>query len=164
VITYDEHGGFYDHVPPPTAPDDHAAEGLDQLGFRVPTLVVGPYVKRAHVSSVVRDHTSALKHLENVFGLEPLTARSSAAADLSELIDDARLAAGDAAAPIALPAVDLAGWQIDEACSTTTFKQAHHILESADAHPEWVARWDRRRQVRELARTINARARAASRR
>ena len=45
IITYDEHGGFFDHVPPPTAPDDHASEGFDQLGFRVPSVVIGPWVK-----------------------------------------------------------------------------------------------------------------------
>ncbi|NJK32221.1 MAG: alkaline phosphatase family protein, partial [Deltaproteobacteria bacterium] len=46
VITYDEHGGFYDHVPPPTTPD---AEGPDyeQQGFRVPALVIGPHVRKA---------------------------------------------------------------------------------------------------------------------
>ncbi len=51
VVTYDEHGGFFDHVAPPKATDERAAEGFDQLGFRVPTLVVGPYVKPGHVSS-----------------------------------------------------------------------------------------------------------------
>jgi len=163
VITYDEHGGFFDHVPPPTAADDRAAEGFDQLGFRVPTLAIGPYVKRSHVSSVVRDHTSALKHLETTFGLAPLTARSSAAADLSELIDTERLAAGDAADPIALPAVDVAEWQIDESCTGTALK-THHVLEVADAHPERVARWDRRSQTPQIARMINARARRAARR
>jgi phospholipase C len=94
VVTYDEHGGFFDHVPPPKAADDRAAEGFDQLGFRVPALLAGPYVKKGHVSSAVYDHASVLKHIETMFGLEPLTARDAAANDLSDAIDQARLAAG----------------------------------------------------------------------
>ena len=74
-LTYDENGGFFDHVAPPTAADDLAAQGFDQLGFRVPTVVMGPYVKQG-VSSVVYDHTSVLRHIENMFGLdEPDRAR-----------------------------------------------------------------------------------------
>jgi phospholipase C len=154
VITYDEHGGFFDHVSPPTVTDDRAAEGFDQLGFRVPTLVVGPYVKKGHVSSVVRDHTSALKHLEGMFGLEPLTTRTSAAEDLSELIDAEALAAGDAREPIELPSLDLDAWMTElPACGGAgSGREAphHDILEQSDAHPEWTARWDRRDQAHTL--------------
>ena len=49
------------------------------------------------------DHTSALKHLENTFGLDPLSARISAANDLSDCIDMERLAAGDWAEPVQMP-------------------------------------------------------------
>ena len=80
----DGHGGFFDHVSPPTVVDDRAAEGFDQLGFRVPTLVVAPYVKAGHVSSVVRDHTSALRHLQLLHGLGDMGMRTAAANDLSE--------------------------------------------------------------------------------
>lgn len=120
VVTYDEHGGFYDHVAPPNLPadaDDTAARfPLDedgqmtagpneftQLGFRVPAMVIGPYVKQGYVSSVQYDHTSALKQLQNAFDLEPLTARMAAANDLSDCIDMERLAAGDWAEPVKLP-------------------------------------------------------------
>jgi phospholipase C len=62
VITYDEHGGFYDHVPPPPAEDDDPAQfGL--YGVRVPAIVVSPWVGRASVSSTVFDHTSIIKTL-----------------------------------------------------------------------------------------------------
>src|SRR5690606_25750559 len=50
LVYYDEHGGFYDHVPPPTVPDDRAADGFDRLGFRVPALVVSPWAQRGAVS------------------------------------------------------------------------------------------------------------------
>ena len=92
VITYDEHGGFFDHVPPPTGPD--VRPEFQQRGFRVPTMVIGPYVKQNYVSSVEYDHTSALKHLQTAFGLEPLNERMNAANDLTDCIDMERLAAG----------------------------------------------------------------------
>jgi phospholipase C len=160
VVTYDEHGGFYDHVAPPTAPDDRADQGFDRLGFRVPTLVAGPYVKQGHVSSVVRDHTSALRHIETMLGTEPLTARSSAAEDLSELLDLDRLAAGDPAPPIELPSFDVNEWTFDEICNASTLKPSKiDIAEYADAHPERMARWDRRAQLPEVMATIRRRSR-----
>lgn len=59
IITYDEHGGFYDHVPPPTnAP---AVSTIDGYGVRVPAFVVSPWVDRGKVSNEVFDHTSILK-------------------------------------------------------------------------------------------------------
>jgi phospholipase C len=116
VVTYDEHGGFFDHVPPPKAPDARAAEGFDQLGFRVPALVAGPYARRGHVSSVVHDHTSVLRHIEGLFDLEPLTVRDAAANDLSDCLDAARLEAGDPAPPASLPAVEVDESMIDRSC------------------------------------------------
>jgi phospholipase C len=59
VITYDEHGGFYDHVPPPAAQDDRPA--FRTYGVRVPALVVSPWTERASVSNVLYDHTSIIK-------------------------------------------------------------------------------------------------------
>jgi phospholipase C len=148
VVTYDEHGGFYDHVAPPRAADERVADGFDQLGFRVPALVIGPYVKQGHVSSVVRDHTSALKHLEGMFGTEPLTARSTAATDLSELIDLDRLRRGEPAAPITIPTVMVDETNIPSACVNAApgvvTVPGHPVLEAAAAHPELIARWDAR--------------------
>lgn len=117
IITYDEHGGFFDHVAPPKTADERAGEGLDQLGFRVPTIVAGPYVKQGFVSSVVRDHTSVLAHIESMFGLEPLTMRDAAANDLSDLIDVERLQAGNPAPPAAMPAIEVDESMIEAACS-----------------------------------------------
>jgi phospholipase C len=59
VITYDEHGGFFDHVPPPAARDDRPA--FRSYGPRVPALVVSPWVERSAVSSTVFDHASIVK-------------------------------------------------------------------------------------------------------
>jgi phospholipase C len=150
VVTYDENGGFFDHVPPPTAPDDRADQGFDQLGFRVPSLVVGPYAKSGFVSSVAYDHTSALKHIENMFALEPLTTRSSAANDLSDCIDLARLEANDPAPPIELPAVEIDESSLPESCRGESLRAVDHdILRWADRRPDLVARWDRRRHARD---------------
>ena len=104
IVTYDEHGGFHDHVAPPKTADDRAAEGFDQLGFRVPAVVMGPYVKKG-VSSTLFDHTSVLAFTEGLFDLAPLTARDGAANNLSSLLDQDRLAAKMPAAPITLPVV-----------------------------------------------------------
>jgi phospholipase C len=68
VLTYDEHGGFYDHVKPPVVDDDHASSrdrhNLGQLGFRVPTVLASPYAPRNYVDHNLYDHTSILRFLE----------------------------------------------------------------------------------------------------
>jgi phospholipase C len=88
VVFYDEHGGFFDHVPPPKAPGEtRAAEGFDQLGFRVPALCIGPLVKRGHVSSDVFEHSSVPKLISDVFGLDYVNERSRLAGDLSSVLD-----------------------------------------------------------------------------
>jgi phospholipase C len=115
VITYDEHGGFFDHVPPPTTEDDYAAEGFDQVGFRVPTLLVGPYVK-AGVDSTVYDHTSWIRYICDKHGIEPWTARVAAANSMAAALDADRLAVGDASDPIELPAFDVDDDAIPSEC------------------------------------------------
>ena len=59
VIVYDEHGGLYDHVPPPAAEDDSAI--FQSYGARVPAILVSPWVARRKVVSTLFDHTSILK-------------------------------------------------------------------------------------------------------
>lgn len=114
VITYDEHGGLFDHVPPPAAPDERP--DFAQLGFRVPTMVLGPYVKPGAISSVVHDHTSVLAHIARQHGLKPLTQRDAAATDLSDTLDLARLAARDPLPPIRLPQLTIDPAQINQQC------------------------------------------------
>jgi phospholipase C len=92
VITYDEWGGFFDHVKPPRLPDNHdtGARGKDdhaQAGFRVPTFLVSPWSRPGHVGHNVYDHTSILKLVEWRFGLAPLTKRDKAARNLAESLD-----------------------------------------------------------------------------
>ena len=90
VITYDEWGGFFDHVPPPVGavPPGDAVVGLDGLrGFRVPNLVVSPFARRGFVSHTVFDHASVLKLIEWRWNLPPLTVRDAEAANLAEVLD-----------------------------------------------------------------------------
>lgn len=105
VVLFDEHGGFFDHVSPPKTADDRAAEGFDQLGFRVPAVVAGPYVKPGFLSNTLYDHTSVLAFVERLFDLPALGARDSAANDLFDLLDPGRLKDQRPAPPIMLPTV-----------------------------------------------------------
>lgn len=108
VVTYDEHGGFFDHVNPPTTDDDYAADGFDQLGFRVPALLIGPWVKQG-VCSTTFDHSSWLKFLCDTHGIEPWTKRIAAAASIGEALDLDRMASG-----VPLDPVELAEFSFDE--------------------------------------------------
>jgi phospholipase C len=96
--TYDEHGGYYDHVPPPAAvPPDSIApqvpsgqssyDGFARLGFRVPFAVVSPWARREHVSHVVYDHTSILKLAEAKWNLPALTYRDANANAPLDMLD-----------------------------------------------------------------------------
>lgn len=95
IITYDEHGGFYDHFPPGCAqpPDDggdfskYNKSGFTwaQYGVRVPAIIVSPWLGN-HVDHTVYDHSSVLKTLEYLFGLQPLTRRDAHAAPISGVV------------------------------------------------------------------------------
>ena len=101
VWTYDEHGGYYDHVPPPPAlaPDSIAPiapvgtngapayEGFRRYGFRVPAVVVSPYARTDHVTHAVHDHTSILAMVERKWNLPALTYRDANATDLVDFLD-----------------------------------------------------------------------------
>jgi phospholipase C len=91
IITYDEHGGFFDHVPPPTVEDERSSEGFGQLGLRVPGLVISPYARRGFVSSTLYEHSSVAAFLEWLFGLEPLTVRDAQANFLTDAFDVDRI-------------------------------------------------------------------------
>jgi phospholipase C len=107
-ITYDENGGFFDHVPPPTPPPGTKGESLTVdplpsdaagvagpigLGFRVPMLVVSPFSRGGFVSGDTFDHTSLLRFIETRFGVEVpnLTSwRRSVTGDLTTAFNFAR--------------------------------------------------------------------------
>jgi phospholipase C len=84
LVIYDENGGFFDHVAPPTAPAGTAGEYLTGtlpsaasgiagpigLGFRTPALVISPFSRGGYVASQTFDHTSTLRLIETLFGVE----------------------------------------------------------------------------------------------
>jgi phospholipase C len=99
-ITYDEHGGYYDHVPPPRAikPDNIAPiqessqpplapGGYNRYGFRVPTIVVSPWARKNYVSSVVQDHTSITAFIERKWNLPAMTFRDANANPMTDYFD-----------------------------------------------------------------------------
>jgi phospholipase C len=152
VVTYDEHGGYFDHVPPPTTVDDFAASGFGQMGFRVPTMIAGPYVKPGYVSSVTMDHCSVLRHIQNHFGLDDLNQRVTAANDLTDVLDLDALAAGTPRPPVDIPAVEIDESAIGAACTERAGSLVHHdVLRWADELPHLFERWDRRNNVRDAA-------------
>ncbi|HEX6034477.1 MAG TPA: alkaline phosphatase family protein [Anaerolineales bacterium] len=92
IITYDEHGGCYDHVPPPAAvpPDASVSkEGFkfDRLGVRVPTVMVSPYIDPGTVVSDTCDHTSIIKTICERWSLPPLTERDKHANSFAKVLN-----------------------------------------------------------------------------
>ena len=117
IVTFDEGGGLYDHVPPPTnvpspdgikpldictsssdprctlaskthgAPPYDSAGDFTRTGFRVPLMVISPWTKPHYVSHTVTDYTSWMKLVEERFGLSNLNARDAWSADMSEYFD-----------------------------------------------------------------------------
>ena len=85
IITFDEWGGFFDHVPPPIAPDVDPRYTL--RGFRVPCIVISPFARRRHVAHGVYDHTSILRMIEWRWSLPPLSARDAQANNIAAVLD-----------------------------------------------------------------------------
>jgi phospholipase C len=80
IWSYDDWGGFYDHVPPPQV-DDYG------YGFRVPALLVSSYAKRGYIDSTTLDYTSVLKFIEDNWDLEPLASRDANANSIISAFD-----------------------------------------------------------------------------
>lgn len=80
LVTYDEFGGYWDHVPPPVA---------DRFGpgSRIPAIIVSPFAKKGFVDHTVYDTTSILKLIESRYGLEPLTDRDAKVNNLLNALD-----------------------------------------------------------------------------
>jgi phospholipase C len=85
IITFDEWGGFFEHVPPPAAND--VDPRYMQRGFRIPCLLISPFARRGKVAHGVYDHTSILKLVEWRWGLKPLSVRDREANNLANELD-----------------------------------------------------------------------------
>lgn len=89
IVTYDEHGGFYDHVEPPACvtPDQHTQEfAFTQYGPRVPALLISPHAPKG-VTHTVFDHTSILRYIAEKWDLPPLTERDKHANSIGRVLD-----------------------------------------------------------------------------
>jgi phospholipase C len=80
ILTWDDWGGWYDHLAPPQI-------DRDGYGFRVPALIISPYARRGMVFHETADFTSILKFIERLHGLAPLTTRDEQANDLMRAFD-----------------------------------------------------------------------------
>lgn len=118
VITYDEHGGFYDHVVPPatvhpgdsiTSPgNNHNNFNFKQLGVRVPTIIVSPFVEKGTIDHTTYDHTSILATVEKLFKLDgSLTERDRTAQNFNHLFN---LKVPRTDAPLTLPSPAISGY------------------------------------------------------
>jgi phospholipase C len=97
IYTYDEHGGYYDHVPPPRAiPPDSTPPalqpgdppgGYDMYGPRVPAIVVSPYSRPGGFTNEIHDHTSVLATIEAKWNLPALTRRDANAKTVMDFLD-----------------------------------------------------------------------------
>jgi phospholipase C len=114
VVTYDEHGGCYDHVPPPSGavpPDDTAGEfGFDftRFGVRVPTVLISPLIApgtvyRAPDGGTPLDHTSVLKTVEQRWGMPALTKRDAAAPSVASVLTLTEPRTDDVLAGVTVP-------------------------------------------------------------
>lgn len=88
IVTWDDWGGWYDHVPPPQVVNDGTSWGSGYIyGFRVPLIVISPYAKSNYISHVTHDFGSILKFIEGIYGLPSLGYADAYADDLSDCLN-----------------------------------------------------------------------------
>jgi phospholipase C len=114
IITYDEHGGCYDHVAPPenAVPPDNSTGELNfdfkRFGVRVPTLLISPLIQAGTVfrtnSSTPFDHTSILATVEERFGVASLTKRDAAAPNVAAVLTLQKARTDDPLSGVKVPA------------------------------------------------------------
>ena len=122
ILSYDEGGGFYDHVPPQPAVLPDNTQPLDLIpadsivnpqgtfnltGFRLPLIVVSPFSKSHYVSHTTADNTAILTLIETRFGLPSLTKRDAAQMDMTEFFDFANSPSSNVRVPPAQPVAGL---------------------------------------------------------
>ncbi|HEY6412966.1 MAG TPA: alkaline phosphatase family protein, partial [Edaphobacter sp.] len=131
-VTYDENGGFFDHVAPPTAPPGTPGEyitatpvpdasvlgninGPIGLGFRVPMLVISPFARGGFISSDIFDHTSVLRFLETRFGAEVPNLSAWRRATVGDMTSAFNFSKPDTSVPV-LPTLNAADTTLINGC------------------------------------------------
>jgi phospholipase C len=157
ILTYDEHGGCYDHVSPPwgaTPPDNSAGEygfTFDRFGARVPTVLISPLIApgtvyRVPAGSVPLDHTSILKTVEQRWSLPSLTARDAAAPGFGDVLTLAAPRTDDVLAGVTVPVSGTPGPSAGQLSHLEAIRQelvaraplvAHpgQVVQDPDSHP-----------------------------
>ncbi len=152
-VTYDENGGFFDHVPPTTPPPGTAGEyitaqalpdasiigtppvtGPIGLGFRVPMLIVSPFSRGGLVSSDLFDHTSVLRFLETLFGAEVPNLSAWRRATVGDLTSALNFKSPDTSVP-GLPSTIPAITQTIQSCVATLTGTTPYPLPNPQASP-----------------------------
>ncbi len=106
IVTYDEHGGFHDHVSPPESQGDAiGGEAFGRLGFRVPSIIIGPLAGRGKMFHNVVDHASLPSLISNLFGVDHVNERSRLAGDIGAALDLTLVQGANRAPPPALEPV-----------------------------------------------------------
>jgi phospholipase C len=147
VLTYDEHGGCYDHVAPPwgaTPPDSTAGEygfGFDRFGVRVPTLLISPLIAagtvyRVPATSTPLDHTSILKTVEQRWNLRALTARDAAAPAFGDVLTLTTPRTDDVLAGVTVPVSGSAGPSAGQLSHLEAIREELSARFDPDARPE----------------------------
>ncbi len=147
VLTYDEHGGCYDHVPPPwgaTPPDNSAGEfgfAFDRFGVRVPTLLISPLIAPGTVYRVPDgttplDHTSVLKTIEQRWNIRPLTARDAAAPGFGDVITLTAPRTDDVLAGVTVPVSGSAGPSAGQVSHLQAVHDELYARYTVEARPE----------------------------
>lgn len=145
VLTYDEHGGLFDHVPPPQTEDERPE--FRQLGFRVPAVVIGARVRRGCVNATQLDHVSVVSTITRKWGLEPLSTRVTSTNDLSSCLDPAFI--DDPQPAIDLPMLTVR--RPAEPPEGTVLPGQRELLELCERHA-----WDRGRRRAHAAASLDA--------
>ncbi len=137
VVTYDEWGGFWDHVNPPRVADDLETNGdpggdgdFGQLGFRIPTTIVSPWTRGNAVDHTVYEHTSTLKFISDNWGLPYLNTRHAATESIAGAFDFTAFEPEVEFTPYeAPPDLVIEPYAGDAAAGTTAVSDLHRLAE-----------------------------------
>jgi phospholipase C len=148
IVTYDEHGGFFDHVSPPAMKTEPPAgakysKGFDTLGVRVPALVLSPFVKPKTVFNKVLDHTSVLKFIAQKFGGGRPYSDVVDNRDVGSVLDVLNLDAPRTDIPVIPPLIDYlskqqpqAGYTPGKPAPSKIGEGFKHSLDQIRTHPD----------------------------
>jgi phospholipase C len=155
IVTYDEHGGFYDHIAPPTTVD--LEPEFAQLGFRIPTLVAGPYVRSGCAVNTRFEHVSVISTLIKRFGLPSFNPRAAVTKDFSSVIDPTAVKNRAPKSPITLPRLD-----VSVSALRKRFDAQGSRFAFPDQHPELLDVLRQQGMLNRIAKRYDQRERLAS--